>query len=199
MEIKDFLTLESAKVRQSPDLFALYLKIFIDEFGYSPSCSSCSFNNDFRKLQQHFYNKSEDNTLSLTLNTKYDIMGQFKLKTLKHEILFYTHDGKKYRQYDYLMDIKFVIGFLTHGSEEELIERRELFKIIPDELSGEKSEEEVKDIVVFDAVVEGENKAIEPLTTEPNTLEPLAAKTAVKEVKKRTVSKTRKTTAKPKK
>lgn len=141
MDKQDFLKLESAKVRRSPDLFAFFQNLYQETFNAVPDCSSCSFNKDFRRLQEHLFSEIKNNNVSLQTNKKYKIMSAYQLKNSKNEILFYDYEGKRFRCYDNMLNDSFVEGFLTHGTTEEIEVRKKLFNVIPENLEVVDHEE----------------------------------------------------------
>lgn len=141
MDIQVLLSTDSAKVRRSPSLFAFYIETFVDIFGTKPSCAGCTFSKDFNKLKNHFNSLSnENNFVSLPTINKFSNMKTFKFRVPFNGILSYKKNGVMHRRYAYRADDAFIIEFLTYGSENELQERKKMFKVFPDGF-GEKVSE----------------------------------------------------------
>jgi|GEM_PF-1449862 len=151
MELETFIQIESHKVRSNPELMAFYIATFEQTFGYKPDCVGCSFTSDFQKLKNKLkssLNPSQGGTFEQKNNTTMKNMkpetqnlkrpkapfgglGAFILRQKKGEILTYRKDDYTFRCYDYNLTEEFVLNFLTHGTEEELQERKKMFSKIP--------------------------------------------------------------------
>jgi len=62
----------------------------------------------------------------------------FKLKQKKGEILWYRKDDYTFRRYDYALDYGFVTEYLTHGTSEEIAQRKKLFSKFPASIENGK-------------------------------------------------------------
>lgn len=128
MDVKELIKLDSHKVRGNSSLMTVYIEAFTKQFGYAPSCVGCTFGNDFAKLIRAvrdtnlptIQKKMEDKTFDLKIQGK---------------ILAYRKDGKTFRVYDNKVTEAFAVNFLTHGTEEEIKERKKLFRNLPDAIA----------------------------------------------------------------
>jgi len=137
MGIEELKNMDANKVRNNSSLMRLYIEIFEQTFGYKPNCAGCTFKKDFQKL---INSKKTTTTLKTTTMKK-----TFKLKRITGRILTYKINGRPIRKYDNKLTEDFVIGYLTHGTEQELEERRKQFEILP-KLA---KKEEVKQVIDF--------------------------------------------------
>lgn len=126
MNVEDLVKLNSTKVRSDSHLMRLYIEMFKAQFGKVPNCAGCTFSTDFHKLKSAVDNKKTTFAQTIKMENTY----QIKVKT--GEILHYRNNGRIVRRFDTSLTLEFVIGFLTHGTEEQLKERRKLFSKIPD-------------------------------------------------------------------
>lgn len=128
MDIKEFILINSDKVRRDSSLMAFYIESYYQIFGFKPSCAGCTFNSDWKK----FVTAVNNGEKSVTLNTKQLIMETtFKLKKTNNEILAYKVGGRTYRKYDNKLTEEFAIAYLTHGTEEEIEQRKKRFSVLP--------------------------------------------------------------------
>ena len=67
----------------------------------------------------------------------------YKLKKIIHEIKYYHKDGKTHRLYDNLFDKypSFVNDYLTHGTKDEITERKALFSLLPEKFRPKEKKE----------------------------------------------------------
>lgn len=163
MTVEELINMGASKVRRDSHLLRLYIDFFQNKFGYKPNCVSCTFSTDFYKLVKAVAGKSI---------TQYNEMAQtFIIKRKKGEILSYRLGNKVVRRYDTSLTEEFVIGFLTHGTDAELTERRKMFSKLPDAIAGTKEETPV-------ITLEKDTPALEP---EKEIEEPEADKEPAKE------------------
>jgi len=136
---------DSQKVRANADLLAFYVQTFERYFGYKPNCVGCTFNDDFQMLKNAIVKDFNANNFQLsTFDSQINktMENTFKLRQEKCEILWYRKDDTVFRRYDYALDDEFVSEFLTHGTAEEIAERKKLFSKLPDSIeNGELKEE----------------------------------------------------------
>jgi len=133
MTVEEFILLNKHKVRSDSNLMSLYLDFFKQTFNSTPSCAGCSFNSDWNKLIS-FYSKK---TVFLQ---KEKVMNTISIKKRQGKILTYKKDGKTYRQYDNILTDSFINEFITHGTDEEIVERKKMFNFPKEE---EKTFEEI--------------------------------------------------------
>lgn len=145
MIVEELIKLGSHKVRGSSDLMTIYINLFTKEFGKAPNCVGCSFSSDWQKLVNR--SKSDQKQIIMTEN-------KYKLNRIENRILTYKLNGIPYRIYDYLLTDHFAKEFLTHGTKEELKERKLLFKAIPENENDvskiEVQTEDVKNVAIED-------------------------------------------------
>lgn len=138
MGVEELIKLDSQKVRKSPDLMAFYITAFQKQFGRTPNCAGCTFGTDFKNL---IVAVRDGKSPTYTKQSKSNKMeNTFKLNKIQSRILFYRKDGKTFRTYDSQMREEFATAYLTHGSEEDLKERRKMFAILPEALREDKAE-----------------------------------------------------------
>lgn len=136
MSKDELILLNSDKVRRDSSLMAFYIETFFETFGYKPNCAGCTFNSDFNKLKIALSGKKNNLTLTVN-NTKME--NTFKLKKVESKILAFKKGKVTLRLYDTNLNENFVIDFLTHGTEEEIEQRKKLFSKLP-KLEDEKKE-----------------------------------------------------------
>lgn len=139
MDIQELILLNSREVRANSNLMAIYINAFEKQFGYRPNCAGCTFNSDFQKLKNTFLNMSNITTIN-TIKME----NTFQLRQVKGDILTYKENGRTVRQYDNRMTEEFAVGFLSNGTEEQIEERKKLFKKLPKGLK--KIQEEVQEV-----------------------------------------------------
>lgn len=135
MEAQEFIKLNSREVRNSPSLMAIYADFYFQVHGTKLNCNTCGFDSKLKQLQNALRSKSVQPTKELLIMEK-----TFQLRQVKGEILTYKNEGKTVRQYDNRMTEEFAIGFLTHGTEEQIAERKKMFKFLPKKLETVKEE-----------------------------------------------------------
>lgn len=133
MDVKELIKLNSREVRGNSNLMAIYINVFESQFGYKPNCAGCTFNSDFQKLKNAVLTPKQKTIIKMEKT--------FKLYQVKGEILTYKRGKKTVRQYDNRMTEEFAIGFLTNGTDEQIEERKKLFKSLPKGLNKEKEPE----------------------------------------------------------
>lgn len=126
MTVQQLILNNSDKVRRDSSLMAFYIECFIEAFGYKPTCTGCTFSTDWNKLVR-FISKGE----TITINQNKNIMSTFKLRKTTNTILFYKLNGRTFRKYDNKIDEAFAIAYLTHGTPEEIEQRKKLFAVLP--------------------------------------------------------------------
>lgn len=138
MTAQEIINIGSKKVRSDSHLMRLYIDAFKEQFGKIPSCAGCTFSTDFLKLKRAVERK--DFTFAKTI---IPMKNSFQLKSKKGKILSYQTHGRTIRRYDTNLTEEFVVGFLTHGTEAEINERKKLFSKLPDGLIEDKPIEKV--------------------------------------------------------
>ena len=126
MTKEDLIKAGKNQVRNNPDLMSAYKKIFSQEFGREPDCAGCTFNRDWERLTNPSNSKNQE------------IMSD-KTFRLKRTDIIYTYylDNKKsgrkdtFRRYGNVMTEDFAENYLTHGTEQQIAERKKQFAILP--------------------------------------------------------------------
>ena len=136
MTAQELILIEGDKVRRDSNLMAFYIDSFFITFGYRPNCAGCTFDSDWRK----FVRAINSGSITQPIKSKKE-MGTFKLKKVQNKIFAYRTNGKTYRLYDTGFTEDFVKNFLTHGTEEEIKERKALFAVLPDGMRAYLSSE----------------------------------------------------------
>lgn len=135
MTYKELIENNKDKVRSDSNLTLYFIEAYNVVFGNKPSCSGCSINNELTKLYTEINKRTDLLDTEIILNQK--TMQEIKSKTFEKSILLnedmiaYTHNKKVYRKFTNKLTDEFVIGYLTHGTPEELEERKKKFKVLP--------------------------------------------------------------------
>lgn len=157
MTTKELVSLNPKKIRNNNELMQLYIQQFEAAFSYKPNCAGCTFNKDFNKLKKHVNSGSK----SIIINLKPKTMSVYKIKPkFRAQILTYIKNKRPYRAYGRNITDSFAKEFLTHGTEEQLSERRKMFDSIPKEPKAEPVIEEVVFTEVTDRMTRKELDAI---------------------------------------
>lgn len=124
MTTKELVSLSPKKIRYSNELMQLYIQKFEAAFSYKPNCAGCTFNSDFNKLKKHVASGSK----STIINLKPKTMSVYKIKPkFRAQILTYIKDKRPYRTYGRNITDTFAEEFLTHGTKEQIAERKKMF------------------------------------------------------------------------
>lgn len=123
MTVDELILIDKREVRRDSNLMLLYLGEFQKTFNYKPNCASCSFNSDWQKFVNYFSKKT------VTLRKEKIMENGISIKKIQGKILSYKKDGKTFRLYDNILTPGFISEYLTHGTKEEIEERKKLFNI----------------------------------------------------------------------
>lgn len=134
MDVIELIKLSGREVRGNSNLMAIYITAFQNQFGHKPNCAGCTFNTDFQKLKNAVLNPKQKTIIPMEKT--------FKLYQVKGDILTYKDGKKTVRQYDNRMTEDFAIAYLTRGTDEQIEERKKLFKVLPKSLKKQESEKE---------------------------------------------------------
>lgn len=157
MEVKDLVKKSSQEVRGNSNLMAIYIKFFQEYFGHEPNCAGCTFANDFTRLKRVVLSgSSQEQQIARTKKQSKMETKTFKLKKSEGKILSFKKNGKTIHFYDNNMTEHVAVEYLTHGTPEQIEERKKLFAILPNSI--------IETIEVKEEVIE----ATEP--TEPTEL-----------------------------
>ncbi|TSE05255.1 hypothetical protein [Aquimarina algiphila] len=138
MEKQEIIRYSANQVRQSPELFAEFLRLYEIEFGVKPNCAGCAFSSTFSKWKKSFNKiiqmKKHDNTFKL--NPKYTqlyVPGNGEVITSNSEdslvIEFLTQEDGKYFESRKLTFFEELPEGLTEEGEILEIESSEEFSI----------------------------------------------------------------------
>lgn len=126
MTVEELIKAGKDQVRNNPDLMSAYKKIFSQEFGREPDCAGCTFTRDWERLTN-------------SSNTQIQEIMSDKSFKLKNNAVIYSYDvedknaGRKLRKraYGNVMTEEFAENYLTHGTEQQIAERKKQFAILP--------------------------------------------------------------------
>lgn len=139
MRVDELILKSPDKVRKSPDLMAFYLREYEKIFGRLPNCAGCTFKSDWKKFVQAVKKPTKQikETMATTEKT-------FKLKDNRVRIMTYWLDKSPQRKYSNKLTEDFAIGYLTHGTKEQIEARKKEFAILPSGLNLKKEKVEDK-------------------------------------------------------
>ncbi len=113
------------KVRETPDLLRIYVSLFAQRHGYAPACAGCTFASHWRIF-------TGDEAVKFKHKNNKVMTKTYQLKSAANPIIAFVANGKRHYAYANQTSDEFMIGYLTHGSADELKSRREMFKKLPD-------------------------------------------------------------------
>ncbi len=152
MEVDELILKSPDKVRKSPDLMAFYLSEYENIFGQLPNCAGCTFKKDWKRFVQAVKTPTKQKKEIIMSTNK-----TFKLKDSRVRILTYWLGKSPQRKYSNKLTEEFAIGYLTHGTEEQLEARKKEFAILPSGLNTKK-EPKKEEVVVEQKKVAGKPK-----------------------------------------
>lgn len=138
MKIEDLVKIDASQVKKSPELMRLYKSYYKGVFNKEPSCASCTFNTDFRKLKNYVLNLGTQNKVLIQKN---NTMKYILKKGYSSVILAYNYKGATHRVYGRDMDDAFAEAFIEYAPKDQIEERKAMFDKLP-----EPEPEEIKDI-----------------------------------------------------
>lgn len=126
MTVTDLIKAGKDQVRRNPDLMSAYIQLFTEQFGRKPDCAGCTFNYDWQRL-----------TNSTNIQNS-EIMSD-KTFRLKNSGIIYSYDvdDKKLkrkirkRAYGNVMTEEFAELYLTHGTDQQIADRKKQFAVLP--------------------------------------------------------------------
>ena len=156
MEVKDLVKKSSQEVRGNSNLMAIYIKFFKEYFGHEPNCAGCTFANDFTRLKRVVLSGgSKGQQIARAKKHRAMETKTFKLKKTEGKILSFKKSGRTIHFYDSNMTEHVAVEYLTHGTPEQIEERKKLFAILPNAII--ETTEPTEDVVV----ISGENYTLE--------------------------------------
>jgi hypothetical protein len=125
MTIEDLIKAGKNQVRNNSNLMSAYIDLFTEKFGRKPDCAGCTFNVDWNRLT----NSNIQNT---------EIMSD-KTFRLKNNAVIYSYDVEdkklkriiRKRAYGNVMTEEFAENFLTHGTAQQIADRKKQFAVLP--------------------------------------------------------------------
>lgn len=132
------------RVRSDSNLTLYFIAGYQYLFSIKPTCAGCSINKELDKFKREVIKRDLLDT-EILINEKNIPMDNSKtfLKSAnltENMLVFTDKDGIKRRKFVNKLNDDFVIGYLTFGSEQELIERKKKFKVLPIAMREEKKE-----------------------------------------------------------
>jgi len=127
MTKEELILKTKAKVRRDSNLMSIYIELFFQQFGYRPNCAGCSFNSDWDKFA-----RSGNNSISVVPASIGIVEKTFAFKDPAIIMLSYKKDKITYRKYSNKATDAFVREYLKHGTKEEIKQRKNLFKTLPE-------------------------------------------------------------------
>ena len=134
--IEDLIKAGKNQVRNNPDLMSAYITLFTEKFGRKPDCVGCTFSRDWERL----INFSNLQNIQIMSDKT------FRLKR-PGEIYSYDVDSHvskrkiRKRSYGNLMTEEFAENYLTHGTAQEISERKKQFAILPTKFIDSEGDE----------------------------------------------------------
>jgi len=141
MDIQELILKNSDKVRRDSSLMAFYIESYEKVFGYKPNCAGCTFSTDWNNFVRKVTGKEKQ---IIQNYNKMDADKNFKLKKVQNKIFAYRIEKQTRRLYDNNFTNEFVDAFLTHGTKEEIAERKKLFSVLPEKFMPKVKGEPVK-------------------------------------------------------
>lgn len=162
MEVKELIQKSSQEVRGNSNLMAIYIKYFKEYFGHEPNCAGCTFANDFTRLKRVVLSGGSQKQ-QIARTKKHKAMEKtFKLKKTEGKIFSFKKNSKTIHFYDNNLTEDVAVEYLTHGTPEQIEERKKLFAILPNafkaEIIGPTEPTEPAEEVV---VISGQNYTLE--------------------------------------
>lgn len=126
MTVEDLIKAGKDQVRRDSDLMSAYIQVFTQKFNRAPDCAGCTFARDWERL-----------TNSTNIQN-YEIMSD-KTFRLKNNAIIYSYDVEdkkakrklRKRAYGNIMSEEFAENYLTHGTEQEIADRKKQFAVLP--------------------------------------------------------------------
>ncbi|MCQ4154545.1 hypothetical protein NNL19_02890 [Riemerella anatipestifer] len=137
MTREELIKIGKREVRNSASLLEAYKVAYKELFGHIPPCTGCTFDSDWNE----FVNANENNIKTMENKT-------FKL--FDNSIIYTYHEKNKsgnkipVRTFGYLMTEDFALNYLTKGTPEQIEERKQQFKILP-EFPSEETKQDLEE------------------------------------------------------
>lgn len=136
MTIEDLIKAGKDQVRRNPDLMSAYILLFTEVFGRKPDCAPCTFNRDWERLI------NSTNPINLEIMTG-------KTFRLINNSIIYSYDELdvklkrkiRKRAYGNVMTEEFAINYLTHGTAQQIADRKKQFAVLPSKFVEVENEE----------------------------------------------------------
>src|SRR5690625_3256504 len=110
MTAGELIRVDPKVIRRDEDLMRLFIELYEAHFSYVPSCTGCTFNNDFRKLKNKILNK----------NIMAKSKGKYTVKREHYNTIFRFKNkaGKIERRYGKDFDDEFAEGYLANSKDK---------------------------------------------------------------------------------
>ena len=135
MTFRELTQLNKGIIRGNSDFTLFFINAYQHIFGYKPSCSGCSINNEMHKLFERI-KQMPNQDLEILIDK--DLIMENTDKTFvksinfKENLIAYKDEnGRIRRKFANKLTDDFVIAYLTNGTPEELEDRRKKFKVLP--------------------------------------------------------------------
>lgn len=143
MEVEDLIQLSKREILDDSKNKALYINTYKAFFGTTPSCASCSFNMDFRKLRNKVLG-IETETVKFVETKKIEKMKKYKLKKGYSSKIFSYPDenGRMNRRYGKDLDDDFVDKLFKIKNNPY----KDFFEVLPVKEEKKKVETKKKEV-----------------------------------------------------
>lgn len=161
MTAQELIQYRGHQVRRDSDLMAFYLEIFKAYFDRLPNCAGCTFNKDWERLKAAIQNTPQKNINFQKKLSMESVSKEYELKVKNNDILTYRKNNRPHRIFASRMNDDFAKEFLTHGTPEQIEQRKKLFKRLPSEVE-ESEEKELSDMSRKELNKLAEEKGLNP-------------------------------------
>lgn len=143
MEVEELIQLSKREILDDSKNKALYINTYKAFFGTVPSCTSCSFNSDFRKLRNKVLG-IEPETVKFVETKKVKKMKKYKLKKGNSSKIFSYPDenGRMNRRYGKDLDDDFVDKLFKIKNNPY----KDFFEVLPVKEEKKKVETKKKEV-----------------------------------------------------
>lgn len=149
MTKEEFLTYNASQVRYNEALLAGYVALYEEVFGEKPNCVSCSFNDNFQKLRNHFKQK-ETPKQNKNIKQTFEIHPAYCTEIIRVKgAAVYLKNASDEQIRDYL----------TERPGVDLKQRKRFFKALPQEETKSVEDNTTKNTEVENEVEESKEGA----------------------------------------
>ena len=144
MNLKDFIGLDSNKIRRDKELMQLYINYYEAAFSVIPNCAGCSFNSGFKKLKRYANSNKKNINFDKTTNEMKKTKTFLIKPQYRNSILTYVKDKKIHRGYGYNINEDFANELVNAGKSD-------VFSKLPKVTKKTKSIDVKEEEVIVDA------------------------------------------------